>query len=99
MSDLFIEYHATKSGTDNVCRVFVKVTTSKIAEHRRIKGDKVSNDIEVARELSQSLALTLPYLLQLQEYSLEVYCSDALPEELQNVHPTYERDGLTFWEA
>jgi hypothetical protein len=99
MSDVFIEYHATMSGTDNVFRVFVKVPAAKITEYRRTNADKASTDIELALQLSQPLALTRPYLLQLHEYSLGVYYSDALPEELQNARPTSEQDGLTFWEA
>jgi hypothetical protein len=46
MSDLFIEYHATMSGTENVFRVFVTVPATKIAEYRRTKGDKASTDKE-----------------------------------------------------
>jgi hypothetical protein len=99
MTDLFIEYQATISGTENVFRVFVKAPAAKIAEYRRTKGDNASTDIEVALELSQPLALTRPYLLQLHEYSLDVYYSDALPEELVNIRSAAEHDGLTFWEV
>ena len=98
MSDLFIEYHATVSGTENVFRVFVKIPATKIAQYRRTKGDKSLTDIELALELSQPLALTRPYLLRLHEYSLDVYYSDALPEELVDIRPAAEQDGLTFWE-
>lgn len=87
------------SGAENVFRVFVRVPATKIAEYRRTKGDKTPTDIELALELSQPLALTRPYLLQLHEYSLGVYYSDALPEELVNVRPAAEQDGLIFWEA
>jgi hypothetical protein len=99
MSDVFIEYHATVSGTEKIFRVFVRVSAAKIAEYRREKGDKRSDDIEIACTLSQPAAMTRPHLLQLREYSLDVYYSDVLPEELQNRLPTAEQDGLAFWDA
>jgi hypothetical protein len=99
MADIFVEYQATISGTDSVSRVFVKVPKLAIAEYRKTKGDKASDDIELALELSQPQALMRPYLLQLREYSLDVYCSDSLPAELLDVRPASEQGGLTFWEA
>jgi len=77
------------SGTHNVFRVFVKVPRAKIAEYRRAKTDQNSADNAIAREISQPLALTRPFLTQLHEYSLGVYYSDALPAEL-------EEGGLFF---
>jgi hypothetical protein len=99
MADIFVEYQATMIGTDSVSRVFVKVPKVAITEYRKTKGDKASNDIELALELSQPQALMRPYLLQLREYSLDVYYSDSLPAELQNLHPASQQGGLTFWEA
>ena len=98
MPDVYVQYHATMSGTHNVFQVFVKVPLGEIDEYRKTYGAQTSEN-EIARKLSEKLAKNRPYLLQVHEYSLGVYYSDTLPASLKGYEPVCKQDGLSFWEA
>jgi hypothetical protein len=105
MSDVYVQYHATMSGSPGapvsgsppVFQIFVRVPRESIDDYRRTNNDQTSSDNSVARKLSQPLALTRPTIFQFHVYSLGVYYSDDLPSSLRGQPPVFKADGMEFW--
>jgi hypothetical protein len=94
MSNIYVQYVASTSGVHNQLRVFAKVPRAKIEAYRRVHNDQTSTDNDIARNLSEGLALSSfsqPYWLSSVNYP------NALPKELHEPEPAFEENGMTFW--